>query len=173
MQILFMLSQNAAIGTPQTWEQSEKLVNALELQIFIQDSATATQLGSLDALGSLCPHINGEAVLRAQVIYNQFVEKEFSPVCTGNRGAERWEYSQSATPIRLYPNPSTGMVTIPNPAAEERMVQVFDIAGRLVHVETTSDFEFDLSDLENGVYLLRIRDTGTGRIDSAKLIISK
>ena len=81
MHILFLRTQNAAIGTTQTWEQSEQQVNDLEIRLFIQDSVSTAQLTLLDALGTLCPQTNGEGVLRAQVLYNRFVEKEFSPVC--------------------------------------------------------------------------------------------
>ena len=77
------------------------------------------------------------------------------------------------TQFAVYPNPTTGLVNIPNLKAATRAIQVFDIAGRRVYQITTSELEIDLSDLENGVYLMRIRDEGTGKIDSAKLIINK
>ncbi|MFN0037696.1 MAG: T9SS type A sorting domain-containing protein, partial [Saprospiraceae bacterium] len=159
-----LLAQNTAIGTTQTWEPGEKQVNALEIQIFIQDSITTAQLAALDGLGSLCPNTNGEAVLRAQVLYNRFVEKEFSPVCGNLRGGagDRTEENLEPSFIRLFPNPTTGWVTIPKHFAGERTIQVFDIAGRLTHQVSTSDIEIDLSDLENGVYFLRIKDAGTG-----------
>ena len=168
-------TQNGAIGTTQTWEQSEQQVNDLEIRLFIQDSVTTAQLTLLDALGSLCPQTNGEGVLRAQVLYNRFVEKEFSPVCTGARGVvgDRAEASFVPVALRLYPNPSTGLVTIPSLNNAMRTIEVYDIAGRLTHRITTPDIEFDLSDLNSGVYLLRIKEEATGKTDSAKLIISK
>lgn len=175
MHILFLLTQNAAIGTTQTWEQSEQQVNDLEIRLFIQDSVTTSQLMLLDALGTLCPQTNGEGVLRAQVLYNRFVEKEFSPVCTGARGEAGARTEESFVPValRLFPNPSTGLVTIPSLDNAMRTIEVYDVAGRLTHQITTSDIEFDLSDLNSGVYLLRIKEEATGKTDSAKLIISK
>jgi hypothetical protein len=170
-----LLTQNAAIGTTQTWEQSEQQVNELEIRLFIQDSVTTPQLTLLDALGTLCPQTNGEGVLRAQVLYNRFVEKEFSPVCTGARGEAGARTEESFVPValRLFPNPSTGLVTIPSLDNAMRTIEVYDVAGRLTHQITTSDIEFDLSDLNSGVYLLRIKEEATGKTDSAKLIISK
>ncbi len=73
----------------------------------------------------------------------------------------------------VYPNPTTGIVTIPNFTSEPRTIQVFDIAGKLVIQIFTSNIEIDLGLLSNGVYILRIRDEATGKTDSAKLIISK
>ncbi len=171
-----LITQNAAIGATQTWEQHEKLVNELEIRIFMQDSVNSTQLALLDALGTLCPDDNGEAVLRAQVLYNRFVEKEFSPVCTGARGEarERTEFgNMEVSSYSISPNPSTGIVTITNGRAGVQEIQVFDVAGRIVHQLSTSDTEIDLSDLNNGLYFLRIKDETTGKIGIARLIINK
>ena len=81
--------------------------------------------------------------------------------------------ADGARRLRLYPNPSTGLVTIPSLNNAMRTIEVYDVAGRLTHQITTSDIEFDLSDLNSGVYFLRIKEEATGKTDSAKLIISK
>ena len=73
----------------------------------------------------------------------------------------------------VYPNPTTGIVTIPNYNGDIRAIQVFDIAGKVVNQLSTSNIEVDLSDLSNGVYFLRIEDAATGKTNSAKLIINK
>ncbi len=126
-----LLTQNAGIGSTQTWEQNEKLVNELEIRIFIQDSVNATQLTMLDNLGMLCPNTNGEAVLRAQVLYNRFMEKEFSPVCTGVRGGsgEREDEPEKVANFSLFPNSSAGIFTVLGINAFNSQADIFDISG--------------------------------------------
>jgi len=170
-----LLTENAAISTTQTWEQLQKAMNALEIQLFIQDSISAEQLEALDSIGTLCPYTHGEAIFRAQVLYNRYEEKEFYPVCQEDRGGGggRAVENPTATLFRAYPNPSTGWITIPNPDAVMRTIQVFDIVGKMVSQVTASVSELDLSSLGNGVYLLRVKDEHTGRANTIKLVISK
>ncbi len=170
-----LLTDNAAIGTTQTWEQLQKALNALEIQLFIQDSINAGQLLTLDSIGTLCPETHGEAVHRAQILYNRYEEKEFVPVCIEDRAGASSKTEKKQTPVafQVYPNPSTGWVTIPNPEAVTRAIQVFDIAGKMVFQSSTSSVEFDLSSLGNGVYLLRVEDADTGMTNTLKLVIIK
>jgi hypothetical protein len=174
--ILFLLTQNAAIGTTQTWEQSEQQVNDLEIRLFIQDSVTTAQLTFLDALGSLCPQINGEGVLRAQVLYNRFVEKEFSPVCTGARGSavERTEETpEMAASFSVYPNPTTGILMISGMDATGCQADIFDISGQKVATVRLQDNSIDLSGSPSGIYFVRmIRPTGD-LVGISKVVISK
>jgi len=169
-----LLTDNASISATQTWEETMMAVNAIEIQLFIQDSINATQLGILDSIGTLCPYTHGEAVYRAEVLYNRYEEKEFSPVCTEERGQAKGQKNESLTGVlKVFPNPSTGWVTIPNPDAATRTILVLDIAGKLVFQATTSASELDLSGLGNGVYLLRVQDTVSGTASTIKLVISK
>lgn len=171
-----LLSQNAAIGTPEVWEQSERDVNALEIQLFVQDSVNSTQLAALDALGSFCPDVHGEAVLRAQVLYNRFVEKEFSLNCSGLRGGagERAEDNPAMTShFSVFPNPSTGYMSISGLNATHCLVEVFDITGRAVVALTLTDNTLDLSDQSSGIYLIRLSHPKSGQIGISKVVISK
>ena len=69
--------------------------------------------------------------------------------------------------IRCYPNPTTGMVnvqcTMNNVQWKNAEIQVLDMYGRLLHVETmyTSTMQIDLSSYANGIYLLRWVDEGS------------
>lgn len=74
---------------------------------------------------------------------------------------------------RLYPNPTSGWVNIPNPEGRERLVQVFDLVGTLMQEFMGGDTQIDLSHLNNGAYFLRIRYAGTGQTETAKLLISR
>ena len=171
-----LLTQNAAISTPQIWEQQEKTANALEIQLFVQDSVNTTQLAALDALGSLCPNLYGDAVLRAQVLYNRFVEKEFSPVCTGARGGagDRIESEQAVEhSFTVYPNPATGLMSLSGLNATGCLAEIFDISGRKATSLHLSDNTIDLSSLQPGLYFLRLSRPGIGILGTSKVVISK
>lgn len=170
-----LLNQNAAIATPGVWELKEKQVNDVEIRLFVQDSVTVPQLALLDATGSLCQNTYGDAVQRAQVLYNRFVEKAFSSTCTSARGEaqERAEENIATLDGKIYPNPTTGRIMVPNPNNEVRSMQFFSLTGMRVHQMVTSDVEIDLSNLENGVYFMRITEETTGKTETAKLIITK
>ena len=171
-----LLTQNAAIGTTQTWEQSEQQVNDLEIRLFIQDSVTTAQLTLLDALGSLCPQTNGEGVLRAQVLYNRFVEKEFSPVCTGARsgsGDRTVDTPESASSFTVYPIPTTGILMVSGLDATGFQADLFDISGKKVASVELIDNTIDLLDLSSGIYYVRLVDPNRGQVGISKIIISK
>lgn len=74
--------------------------------------------------------------------------------CTSpNTGIEQAEES----PLLLYPNPATDIVTIQLPANGEKLVQVtvYDLRGRNVY-QGYSDSRLDVSQLNAGTYLLII-----------------
>jgi hypothetical protein len=75
--------------------------------------------------------------------------------------------------VRLYPNPTTGLVRLSGTGGGPFRAEVFDLLGRQVFQTTISDPTLDLSGLENGVYLLRVTDRATGKSDTAKLVINK
>ncbi len=70
--------------------------------------------------------------------------------------------------IRLYPNPTSGIVRISNPEGLKiREAVVFDMFGRKV-VEALNVRQIDLSSVPNGLYIVRIKDkngkTGTFKV---------
>jgi hypothetical protein len=60
--------------------------------------------------------------------------------------------------VVLYPNPTTGVVTVRSKETGSMSIEVVDAMGRLVHTtRTTGTATLDLSHLESGVYLVRMR----------------
>lgn len=61
--------------------------------------------------------------------------------------------------IRMYPNPTNGHVSISFPNSLESKITVYDLNGRLLlnKTETTTKSIIDLSNYEDGVYLLKIQ----------------
>jgi uncharacterized delta-60 repeat protein len=70
------------------------------------------------------------------------------------------------TPVRLTPNPTTGIIQLSNIRAEE--VQVFDCTGRLVQRLLRPGNTVDLSAQVAGLYLLQIREKG--EVYSARVV---
>ena len=71
--------------------------------------------------------------------------------------------------ISLYPNPTSGTFTI---SGEVSKVQVFSITGQIVKSFDTissENYQFDINDLSNGVYLIKAIDTNNS-IKTMKLI---
>ena len=67
-----------------------------------------------------------------------------------------------ASPLRAYPNPTTGLLTIELPEARNATAEVFDVNGRSVLQQAgiTNRAELDLGALANGVYIVRMEVAG-------------
>jgi len=65
--------------------------------------------------------------------------------------------SVTTTAISVYPNPTTGLVNI---SKEVEKVEVYDVSGSLVKVVNGPALTgFDISDLSNGLYVLKVTDS--------------
>lgn len=69
--------------------------------------------------------------------------------------------SNQSTEISVYPNPTNGNLNIE--VNENSIVSLFDLNGRLVKTENvySTILNWNISDLENGVYILTIETNGT------------
>ena len=62
-----------------------------------------------------------------------------------------------SSPIKVYPNPSTGLVNISNIPDNSRVL-VYSISGQLIHEEyaNTDRLLINLSDQETGTYIIYV-----------------
>lgn len=76
---------------------------------------------------------------------------------------------ESSTKLKLYPNPSTGIVKIAS--ENEVQVRIIDLLGKVVYINnnTTNNSNMDLSNLSKGIYLVKI--TGENINSTEKLIL--
>jgi hypothetical protein len=74
----------------------------------------------------------------------------------------------AASNIRLFPNPTTGLVRISEGTADR--IQVVDQLGRVVMVQNTPSQQIDLKALPTGVYMLLL-DMGKGEQVSARVML--
>jgi hypothetical protein len=75
----------------------------------------------------------------------------------------------SISKIKLYPNPSTGIITIATDITVD--VVITDITGKMVYQmnEVTASTQLNLSSLQKGMYLVKI--SGEGSEKTEKLIL--
>jgi hypothetical protein len=67
------------------------------------------------------------------------------------------EVESSRTPLKVFPNPTTGMVSIHTGCGEQQTLSVYTIDGRLVlQTPVTTDITLDVSSWNQGIYILRI-----------------
>jgi hypothetical protein len=71
-----------------------------------------------------------------------------------------------STPIKLFPNPTTGQVTINNDSKIIESVIVNDILGKTVQTKTINDktAQLDLSDLSKGIYYVKVKSEGAEKV---------
>lgn len=93
------------------------------------------------------------------------------------RGNERHGGTQELdTPQwRIYPNPSSGLVTISHDfdINSVKAMQVYDLRGRLIRFQTisSSQSQLNVSDLKSGMYTVELVGDG-GRLGVKKLIVN-
>ncbi|TMI95042.1 MAG: T9SS type A sorting domain-containing protein [Bacteroidetes bacterium] len=77
--------------------------------------------------------------------------------------------------IDIYPNPAHTYFIIYNYAVENRLVQLFDINGKLVKNIQTKELstKVNINDLSNGLYVLRIKEANGKNIRTEKIIIAR
>ncbi len=73
--------------------------------------------------------------------------------------------------VKVYPNPSTGIINLENAKDEEFEVTVFDASGKLV-LKTNTKTTLDLSLLDNGMYLLKMTNS-SNETGYSKVYLSK
>ncbi len=75
--------------------------------------------------------------------------------------------------IKVYPNPAQSFVNIKADTESRIQVSIFDISGRMLgQNQVLANGRIDISDLNNGVYILMLEDE-SGKRGSQKLIVNK
>jgi hypothetical protein len=76
---------------------------------------------------------------------------------------------QNLKPLKIYPNPTTNVLTLQTISAATKHIEVFDLTGQLVLRKTSADqlIMLNLASLKPGVYIIRVSEkeqTTIGRI---------
>ncbi len=82
--------------------------------------------------------------------------------------------SRILSKVTIYPNPNNGLLTIENNSGENNSIlRITDLTGKTVYSTNTKNTvtEINLSQLENGIYIVEINTNNT--IEHSKIILSK
>ena len=83
------------------------------------------------------------------------------------------EYTVSEGTVKVYPNPTTGSVTVEQQGFDGQQVlcRLFDMSGRQLRSfeENNSQFEVDLGDVAQGMYFLQMR-WNSGEVQVVKIV---
>lgn len=76
--------------------------------------------------------------------------------------------------INFYPNPSSGIVTFKVPENENILIELYDLTGKKIYVETINNTNsINLNNFANGVYLLSAKTSDGNRLLLEKLNLIK
>ncbi len=67
---------------------------------------------------------------------------------------------ESSSPLKTYPNPTTGVVTLELPKQNDNTeLMIFDVSGKVVETKTTNEakISFDMSGYSKGVYMIQVK----------------
>ena len=124
-----------------------------EINQLLYIAKTSHGLSSVMAQGILCFFYDicfedeGEKQYAASGMQKAESSEEKSPSSIKNSLLDR---------ITLYPNPTTGELTITNYELEINSVEVFDVYGRKLKAESRRQNVVDISDLAAGIYFVKI-----------------
>ena len=101
--------------------------------------------------------INVQSVIDNAGNLKSFYENESDIPCSEGT----WNLKeQSDLNITLTPNPSSGIIYVKNPKKDKLSISVYDLQGKLIKNESTSNhnsIEIDLSEKQSGIYLVHVR----------------
>jgi len=176
------LSKNAGMSSPSYIESSEQNVNEIYLQTIAQNISTfsTSQLSTLRSIASQCPYVYGTAVFKARSLLalvdtTVYDDSTLCTVQSRKMQVKQTASRQQSVSAKLYPNPSTGIVTVAYQlSGGEGTLQIFDVVGQMLAEfkldgsKTTMDF--DISKLCCGAFEYRISETN-GATNYGKFII--
>ncbi len=163
-------------------QSCEDSTNEVSIVVHPLPVVTATwdgeRLTATSGFASYQWHVSGQAVPGAQdSIFIPTSDGGYTVAVVDNNGCEHTSdvvqadkvgiNSSDISPLRVYPNPTTGIVRIEATGMVD--VQVAGMDGRLIR-EYTQVQSIDISNYASGVYLLRIADREAGRFVHVRLV---
>ena len=150
--------------------------------IKLGDTLSAQDTAGVYAMALSCPFTNGTVVYWARNLYNKLTCQHiiFSNNCN-NYIEERKKKSNNKIlvnnlkkEIKVFPNPTSGIINIQLPNSGKWQIQITDITGRTVWQQECNGCEGILKHnlgTGNGLYLIKITDSNTGHQSINKIIL--
>jgi hypothetical protein len=158
-----------------TW----KAILILALQYHEEGEVDSSDRSAVIGYSNLCAEAYGDLIYKARFLAATFdsLSYEENDLCLDTPPARPILNEQilaTENYIQVFPNPSSGVITIRNQMAEPLHLQLLDIHGHNIWQgftdQPTSGFELNLIP---GVYVLRILRSDSGKEEFTKLVIRK
>ncbi|HLP11952.1 MAG TPA: T9SS type A sorting domain-containing protein [Flavobacteriales bacterium] len=74
--------------------------------------------------------------------------------------------------IKTYPNPTAGFINIDVENAQQLSIQIFDLAGKLMHTSTSRETKnvVDMSSFPNGTYIVRVINDADNKVVQSRVV---
>lgn len=168
-------TQNNSLTGTGDFRTNEKTVNDIYLQTVAigNNTFSAPQLVSLQAIAAKCPLSNGEAVLRSrallQLLQGAPADYDDLSICGGGeRSSQKKMTGQSS--IRVYPNPANDVLSIDFQGIGEISGQflMFNALGQIIKEialhSNDGTTQLPLHGFSDGVYWYVVPGLGAGKI---------
>ncbi|MEO8760214.1 MAG: T9SS type A sorting domain-containing protein [Bacteroidia bacterium] len=110
---------------------------------------------------------NNQSINNNYFVDSTMIHLDYTDTATYGLGINKLSVNSK---IVIYPNPNNGNFTIETSSSEKQILQINDIAGKLVLKQNiTSKISIDASSLPNGVYTITI--IANGAVSNKRLII--
>lgn len=172
---------NRTIKTTTVYEENEKLVNEILVQMLLTPNGTPTaaQLAQLRLIAAQCPAEGGQAVYAARgllPVAEQDKYTEEPPGCPAETSLV--ETGVQAMPmggdVKIFPNPASDYITLAVPEAGKAQFQLYSTMGQLMLDLTVAEQEnrIPLNLIPPGVYAYQvIMADGSSKTD--KLVVQR
>lgn len=155
-----------------------------------------TSLASPVVAGAAALYFDRDSSATYQEIKNAIIDNALADSFTGILPGNQWGYGKldvfailtvpfevsyapsgrGISSLKIYPNPTTGLLTIESEEAPVQSVAVYDLTGRLIRKKgvnvAAGSFVLDCSDLPNGVYFIHSQ-IANGQYTISKLSVEK
>ena len=179
-QVDLLSNINNSVNAQEVYEVNETQVN----DIYYASAAPGdgdsilNYEASLLSIAQLCPLSDGPAVYHARALYS-FIDPDqdydADITCIQNGYYFRLQHSINGK-SSVYPNPTTGEVTLVCYVPSDSRIEVSDMCGKIIYSEmlnfNTDSHALKLSGFENGIYTYRIINQNL-LFDAGKIIINK
>ena len=179
-QVDLLSNINNSVNAQEVYETNETQVN----DIYYATAAPGNgdeilnYEASLLSIAQLCPLSDGPAVYHARALYS-FIDPDQDydddVTCIQNGYYFRMQHGIKGKSV-VYPNPTTGEITLVYIPSSECYVQILDMCGKIcfqANLNPNSDSHIlNLSILENGLYTYRILNNST-TLDIGKILINR
>ncbi|MEM9820456.1 MAG: T9SS type A sorting domain-containing protein [Bacteroidota bacterium] len=171
---------NTGILTSTVMGTNTRLINDLELQVFLGQALDQKQLEQVYRVAIQCPTEGGNAVFRARGLHDdqthQWTDWKKKEICTTKTTKRLAVELPQKADFRVYPNPVKDQlnVQLDTDFVGTRSIRVVDINGRLVLEQTMeqSNEWIDVQHLPNGLYTLSVWSSTKGW-QSQKVVINR